>query len=241
MKKYELTDDSITFMGHKLFRIRAIRSFNGVNVGNLGGYIEKEANLSHDNDAWIFDNACVYDYACIYDDARIYDNACISGNARIYNKACILGNACISGNVRIYGNACIYDDARISGYTYIYNDARISDNACISGCACIYDNVSILGNAFISGFACISGYARICGDAWIHSETDYLCFKGLGSQNRNTTFFKCKDGHIHVSCGCFSGSIQEFETKVKKTHGDSKYAKEYLACIEVVKLHFEKE
>ena len=217
MKKYELTDDSITVMGHKLFRIRAIRSFNGVNVGDLGGYIEKEANLSHDDNAWISDNACVYGYA------RIYDDAHISGNARIYN------------------NACIYDDVHISGYAYIYNDARICDNACISGCACIYDNVSISGDAYISGFAYISGYARICGDAWIHSETDYLCFKGLGSQNRNTTFFKCKDGHIHVSCGCFSGSIQEFETKIKKTHGDSKYAKEYLACIEVVKIHFEKE
>ena len=187
MKKYELTDDSITFMGHKLFRIRAIRSFNGVNIGDLGGYIEKEANLSHDNDAWISDNAC------------------------------------------------------ISGYARISGCARISDNACISGCACIYDNVSIFGNAYISGCARISGYARICGDAWVHSETDYLCFKGLGSQNRNTTFFKCEDGHIHVSCGCFSGLIQEFETKVKKTHGDSKYAKEYLACIEVVKIHFEKE
>ena len=217
MKKYELTDDSITFMGHKLFRIRAIRSFNGVNVGDLGGYIEKEANLSHDDNAWISDNACVYGYA------RICDDAHISGNARIYN------------------NACIYDDVHISGYAYIYNDARICDNACISGCACIYDNVCISGNACISDNACVYGYARICDDAWIHSETDYLCFKGLGSQNRNTTFFKCKDGHIHVSCGCFSGSIQEFETKIKKTHGDSKYAKEYLACIEVVKIHFEKE
>ena len=222
-------------MGHKLFRIRAIRSFSGVNVGDLGGYIEKEANLSHDDNAWISDNACVCDYA------RIYDDAHISGNARIYNNAYICDDAHISGNARIYNNACIYDDAHISGYAYIYNDARICDNACICGIACIYDNVCISGNAFISGNASISGYARICGDAWIHSETDYLCFKGLGSQNRNTTFFKCKDGHIHVSCGCFSGSIQEFETKVKKTYGDSKYAKEYLACIEVVKIHFEKE
>ena len=169
MKKYELTDDSITFMGRKLFRIRAIRSFNDVAVGDLGGYIEKEENLSHDGDAWI------------------YNDAWISGNARIYDYA------------RIYGNA------------------------------------------WISGFARICGYARICGDAWIHSGTDYLCFQGLGSQNRNTTFFKCEDGHIHVSCGCFSGTIQEFETKVKKTHGDSKYAKEYLACIEVVKIHFKEE
>ena len=111
MKKYELTDDSITFMGHKLFRIRAIRSFNGVNVGDLGGYIEKEANLSHDNDAWISGNARIYGNACIYDDARIYDNACISGNARIYNNACILGNACISGFACISGYARICGDA----------------------------------------------------------------------------------------------------------------------------------
>ena len=27
--------------------------------------------------------------------------------------------------------------------------------------------------------------------------------------------------------------------KVKETHGESKFAKEYLACIEAVKIHFE--
>ncbi|MCM1223149.1 MAG: hypothetical protein NC548_52730, partial [Lachnospiraceae bacterium] len=73
----------------------------------------------------------------------------------------------------------------------------------------------------------------------VYGNADYICIKGLGSHNRNTTFFKCKDGHIHVSCGCFSGTIPEFEAKVKETHGDSKYAKEYLAAVEVVKIHFE--
>ena len=187
MKKYELTDDSITFMGRKLFRIRAIRSFSNVAAGDLGGYVEKEENLSHDGDAWI------------YNDARIFNDA------RIYNNACISVNACISGNAYIYG------DARIGGKAHIYGDARVCDNAWI------FDD------------------ARISGDA------DYLYLKGLGSENRNTTFFKCEDGHIHVSCGCFSGNLAEFETKVKKTHGDSKYAKEYLACIEVVKIHFKEE
>ena len=193
MKKYELTDDSITFMGRKLFRIRAIRSFNDVAVGDLGGYIEKEENLSHDNDAWI------------------------------YNNAYIFGNAWISGDALIYGDAHIYGDARICG------------KACVSGDACICDNAWIFGDARICDNAWIFGDARISGDA------DYLYLKGLGSKNRNTTFFKCEDGHIHVSCGCFSGNLAEFETKVKKTHGDSKYAKEYLACIEVVKIHFKEE
>ena len=199
MKKYELTDDSITFNGRKLFRIRAIRSFNDVAAGDLGGYVEKEENLSHDGDAWI------------YNDARIFNDA------RIYNNACISVNACISGNA------------------YIYGDARIGGNAWISGDACI------------CGKACVCGDARVCDNAWIFDDArisgdaDYLYLKGLGSENRNTTFFKCKDGHIHVSCGCFSGNLAEFETKVKKTHGDSKYAKEYLACIEVVKIPFEEE
>ena len=63
----------------------------------------------------------------------------------------------------------------------------------------------------------------------------------LGSACRSTTFFKCKNGDIGVACGCFNGNLEEFAKKVKDTHGDSKYAKEYLAMIEVVKIHFEWE
>ena len=217
MKKFELTTDTKMFFGRKLFRIKALTSFGDVTAGDLGGYVEKEENLSHDNDAWISDNAR------IFGDARICDNAWISGYAHIYDhadiygNARIYGNACISGNARICGNACICGNAGIFG------DARISGNACIFGNTCSYDNISISDNAHIS------------------DDADYLYLKGLGSENRNTTFFKCKDGHIHVSCGCFSGNLSEFENKVKETHGDSKYAKEYLACIEVVKIHFKEE
>ncbi|HEM4704294.1 TPA: polymer-forming cytoskeletal protein, partial [Streptococcus suis] len=51
-KKYELVlDDTIGFWGWKLFRIRALISFGSVEVGDLGGYIEKEDNLSHDGNA----------------------------------------------------------------------------------------------------------------------------------------------------------------------------------------------
>ena len=241
MKKYELTDDSITFDGRKLFRIRAIRSFSNVAAGDLGGYVEKEENLSHDNDAWIYNNAYIFGNARICDDAHICDKACVFGDARIcddahiYGDARICGNACISGDARIYDDARISDNAYICGDAYICGNARISDNAYICGNACIYDDAHIYGDARISGDA------RIYDDACISGDADYLYLKGLGSENRNTTFFKCEDGHIHVSCGCFSGNLSEFENKVKETHGDSKYAKEYLACIEVVKIHFKEE
>ena len=51
--------------------------------------------------------------------------------------------------------------------------------------------------------------------------------------------FRAKSGNICVSCGCFSGTLQEFESKVKETHGNNKFAKEYLALVEAAKIHFE--
>ena len=50
MKKYELTNETITIdNGKALYRIRALDNIEafGVKVGDLGGYIEKEENLSH--------------------------------------------------------------------------------------------------------------------------------------------------------------------------------------------------
>ena len=94
-------------------------------------------------------------------------------------------------------------------------------------------NLSHGGNAWVGG------NARVGGDGLINSNNDYLCEQGLGSRNRSASFFKCKDGHIHVLCGCFSGNLDEFENKVKEEHGNSKYSKEYLGFIEVVKTHFE--
>lgn len=100
-------------------------------------------------------------------------------------------------------------------------------------------NLSHEGNAWVGDNAWVDGNARVSGDGLINSNNDYLCEQGLGSHNRSASFFKCKDGHIHVLCGCFSGNLDEFENKVKKEHGNSKYAKEYLGFIEVVKTHFE--
>lgn len=78
MKKYELlTDDTKIMFGRTLYRIKALRDFGNVEKGDLGGYIESEDNLSHNGDAWVYDNAQVYG------NARVCDNASISGNARV--------------------------------------------------------------------------------------------------------------------------------------------------------------
>ena len=93
----------------------------------------------------------------------------------------------------------------------------------------------------MSGNARVDGNAWVGGDAFIKNGEDYICLRGFGSENRNTTIFRTKSNGIYVRCGCFHGTLSEFEVEVKETHGDSKYAREYLTCITAAKIHFEVE
>ena len=57
----------------------------------------------------------------------------------------------------------------------------------------------------------------------------------IGSRNGCTYFFKTMS-EIYVRCGCFFGTIAEFENKVNETHADNEqYRKEYLEAITYVK------
>ena len=215
MKKYELTEETKVIGGKTLFRIRALRSFGDIKAGDLGGFIENERNLSHEGNAWVSG------------DARVDGNARVGGNARVD------GNARVGGDARVNGDAMVGGNAQVEGNAWVSGDARVEDNARVDGDAWVD------GNARVDGDAWVDGNAQVSGDGLINSNNDYLCEKGLGSHNRSASFFKCKDGHIHVLCGCFDGNLDEFENKVKKEHGNSKYAKEYLGFIEVVKTHFE--
>lgn len=78
MKKFELTAESkINWFGRTLYRIKACIDFtttsgNKVKAGDLGGYVEKEQNLSHDGKAWICDDAKIWGNAKICDDASVF-------------------------------------------------------------------------------------------------------------------------------------------------------------------------
>ena len=102
-------------------------------------------------------------------------------------------------------------------------------------------NLSQEGNCWVCGNAKVCGDAEVCGNARVYGDADYITIKGLGSVCRNTTIFRTKGKNIAVKCGCFYGTLAEFVDKVKETHGNSKFTKEYLALIDLVKIHFELE
>ena len=93
----------------------------------------------------------------------------------------------------------------------------------------------------ISGDAQVSGDAKVSGNAWVSGNADICFMSCFGSSNRTTTAFMCADKIVRVKCGCFYGDLKEFEQQIKSTHGDNKYAKQYLAMIELIKAKFELE
>lgn len=172
-KKFELTDNFvINAFGIKLFQIKCTKSFKYANEGDLGGYVEKEDNLSQSGDAWVSG------------DARV------SGDAQVYGDAWVSGNARVSGDAWVSGNAWVSGDAQVSG------DARVENN---------------------------------------HMHCGFDCF---GSFNRHTHAYKTKGNKVEITCGCFRGSLEEFEKKVEETHKGTIYEKQYKAIINLIKIKF---
>ena len=211
-KKYELVmENPLDFYHRKLYRVRALKDFADVKKGDLGGFIENENNLSQEENCWVYNNAVVSENARVYNNAKIYDKAEVYGNAKVYNLTII------------HDNAKVYDRVEVSGCAEVYQDAVIRDNAEVYNNARVYDMVDVHGDA------------KICNNAEIKKDSDYLTISPVGSENGIFTAYKCEDGIIKCNRGCFYGTIDEFEAAVLKTHGDSKYAKDYQLMIEYVK------
>lgn len=119
---------------------------------------------------------------------------------------------------------------------YVESERNLSQE----GNCWVYGNAEVYGNAWVCGNAEVFGNAKVYSNAEVCGNADYITIKGLGSVCRNTTIFRTKE-NIAVKCGCFYGTLAEFVDKVKETHGNSKFAKEYLALIDLVKIHFELE
>lgn len=88
----------------------------------------------------------------------------------------------------------------------------------------------------LSGDAWVSGNAQVCGDAKVSNNNEHCGFDCFGSANRHTHAYKTQSGKVEIICGCFRGSIEEFEEQVKKTHQGNEFERQYMAIAEVIKI-----
>lgn len=214
-KKYQFTEETLEVDGRILHRIIALKDFYSAKKGDLGGFVEKEDNLSQEGNCWIYDEAVVYNNAIIYDDAIVGECADISGRAMVFENARVCGHARICDNVRVYSNARIYDNAKI------YNYAEVGGNASVCGNARIFGTAAILGYAVVHDCAKVSneviiyGNTEIKGNAVIKSKSDYIVFKNWWSSGRYFTWTRSND---MWSVGSFYGTGEEL---IKKAYNDS--------------------
>lgn len=229
-KKYELSEEeTIRIDGHVLHRIRSLRNFGDVHKGDLGGFIEKQENLSHINGCWA------------YDDSMIFGNARVSGNATIYDQGKVFENAhvfCyarISDNANVYGNACIFDNAQI------YNNAEVCEYGKVFGKSKIFENASIYGNATIKGGK-IHGDSIISGNDTIGKGADIAVSRqvftvcGVYHHDGYITFYLSKNKEIMVSFEYNTYTLKEFEEFINRKFGndpESLYYRKYMENIQL--------
>ena len=153
MKKFELTSESIVnIFGKKLFRIKALVEFGNVKEGELGGFVEKEENLSHEGNAWVYGNAWVCDDAWVYGDAKVCGDAWVYGGAWVYGNARVSGNAWVCGNAKVCGDAWVCgnaDYATVKGFGTEYRTTtffKCKDGILRVRCGCFYGDLEEFRN-----------------------------------------------------------------------------------------------
>jgi carbonic anhydrase/acetyltransferase-like protein (isoleucine patch superfamily) len=238
-KKFELLADDFIIIGLgqrvpvKLHRIRALRDSASVaKQGELGGYIEREDNLSHADTAWIGENAKVYGKAVVSGDALVTGSAVVCGSAQI------LGDAHVHRSATVYGNVYVTDKTRVCGHTVVYGNVRIEGHAIIDGHAILSDTVQVSDHAIVceratvNGDSRIGGYAQLGGDArvtggvisgsaivrgiavtkpsaCITSLAD-ICTVDVGDASGVLTAYRTKDATVELTYGLFVGTFEDF-------------------------------
>lgn len=212
--------------GSFLFRIQAIRDFSDVKEGDMGGYVDPNAegkNLSHEGDCWI------------YDDAKVFEGASVSGNAKMYGNsyaaggACVLGDVVISDKVQIDGSrVCIRDKAKMSGHARAY------------GAASVYED------AEMSGYAIARDRAEIGGGARINKTSDVFYLSHFARSDATLTAFVSTLG-VSISHLGWITELEDFQKQTAQTSPPQRffdegtptsYIEEYQALLTYLRVHF---
>lgn len=197
MRKFELTNNTIEHLGRTLYQIKCIKPFGNVKFGDLGGWIEKEENLSQKGNCWVYDNAKVFDDAFVHHNAKIFDNA------QVYDEAHVDNNAKVYEDANVYGTAYICEHALVHGSTKIQDRAMVCNFADVKGDSLLINNVIVDGNALING------------DAVLSRKEDFIVFKNWWSSGRYFTWTRSNN---MWSVGCFYGTGEDL---IRKAYLDS--------------------
>ena len=131
-------------------------------------------------------------------------------------------------------NCIVSADSYISDNSSVYNNSSVDNNSRVDNSR--VDNSSV-DNSRVDNSSVYNSRvdnSRVDNTKRIYNQCP------IGSRNdRCTAVIGVDSDVIMVNTGCFTGTIDEFEKAVLKTHGHNNYGREYLAYIQNAKTHFE--
>lgn len=121
----------------KLYRIQALKTFTKsggynpiIHVGELGGYVETEDNLSQEGNCWIFGDAKVKDGGKVIDDAIIFDKVMVSNNSVIRGNSVVRDRCFVTHRSDIFdstlvGDVTVSDQSSIHSGSFLYGEIEV--------------------------------------------------------------------------------------------------------------------
>lgn len=217
--KYELTGETKEVDGVTVHQIRALRTILlRADVGDLGGWVEGEKNLSHDDDCWIGVNAVVMEQARVQCDARVTGDALVRGNAVVNRKAHVTGSAIVSGY------SYVTDEAHVSGQARIFENAQLCDlttvldTAQMHGSAAAYGRTRVEGNAVVAGRAELRD-AHLDYDAAVQNQGQVIVLSGLTDDLVTVYRAPGQPGGHRVTVGCQTFTLNDDLEELAIRHG----------------------
>jgi len=152
-KKYEFTNETKIICGVTLKRIK--RLFDG----KVGGWIEKEENLSQEGTCWVDGSARVYGSARVFGSAQVYGSAWVYGSAQVHGLAHVHGTAEVYGLTHVCDSAEVYGSAHVHGSAEVYGSAQVFELASVHGSARVHGSAQVHGSTHVNGSAEVFGSA----------------------------------------------------------------------------------
>lgn len=242
-KKYEFTGETKEFEGRVLHRIRRIED------GLTGGWIEKERNLSHKG------NCFVYDEAMVFDNGKVYGNSMVYANGKVFDNGEVFDNGKISDNGMVYGNGMVFDNGKVfdNGVVYdkglIYGNGVVCDNGKVFGNGEVCDNGRVCKNGLVYGDGLVFGKGEVCGKGEVFKgkiigavSSPYKDIFQHQCENRALTAILTEDDEILYTIGCQNNMTKKvFLDRIYNEGGglvENPHRKEYLKLIPLIEQYF---
>lgn len=176
-----------------------------------------------------FRKQCPYgDYSLI----RKFPGYCDFATGSRFGTLCEFGEECCFGYGCSFGEDCQFGAYCEFGGNCRFDCGNHFGELCRFGFDCKFGNWCKFGteNEF-SGWHTFG----VCCECEFGELEKVYSVSGFGGAGRSTYFYYLCSGEIYVRCGCFTGTIAEWEKKVKETHGDTRWAKSYLSIGKAVR------